>query len=720
MAEDLLSGILTFLNQSFGKYKKINEITEINDAEYLDKVLRDIEQRYFCDMNYLPSDSEFNKQYNLRIIYNRISSFFEFVIKKPLELNYFDYKNDTPENFLKLGELIVGVCAQSNKREDYFEVLNDLPENESNEIIQLLSNLIPIDDDKDNNKSKSKDSIDEKERERERERQEEEEDKANENAMLWIRAENAEKENERMSQEMNELHDKITDLTKANYTLEINLKETESKYQELVSSLKKEEGESVKNRGNDVNLSIKVSELKGKLEAKTKSFYEYQEEKEKLIDELNTKINIMRKENLSLKEIKVKHDVLQNELKKFSLEDMSTIKQRLLQCERIIKEKDEEINRLRSSDNQNILLKNIEDLNKEKALLEEQVNELQEENESIKQQLLIKDCEITQLKESLGPGAASLLDDPDKKDQINEKKDNNQGITLDNLVEEDNKENDDDDNKEKVLELERKIAELEKEKVALNEQINELDAKIENDKHFLEEQKDETEKMKKKLEKHKQIKDENKTFVSKIAELMEKLDEQKNENIKLVNAKSELKNEYISTINKLQKDLTESEFKIKDMEKQIEKLENEKEKNKENNNAEALRLKTLEITNNMSMQSDEKLKEIEQRLKMLTDKESNDIKDQLKEKEFNLRKINEKYNKLETEYNELNKAMEKVPEEIKRREEAIDYYKNQLEQKEKTYNEEIRILSSLYHRLSFQCAKLRQVKENQNLHTLNI
>ena len=716
MSEDLLSGILTFLNQSFGKYKTIEEIAQINDAEYLDKVLRDIEQKYFCDMNYLPSDSEFNKQYNLRIVYNRISSFFEFVLKKPLEINYFDYKNDSPENFLKLAELIVGLCAESNKREQYFDILNELPENESNEIIQLLSELIPVDDEKENNKSKSKDSIDEKEKERERERQEEEEDKANENAMLWIRAENAEKENERMSQEMNELHDKITDLTKANYTLEINLKETESKYQELVASLKKEEGESVKNRGNDVNLSIKVSELKGKLEAKTRSFYEYQEEKEKLIDELNTKINLMRKENLSLKEIKVKHDVLQNELKKFSLEDMSTIKQRLLQCERIIKEKDEEINRLRNNDNQNILLKNIEELNKEKALLEEQVNELQEENESIKQQLLIKDCEITQLKESLGPGAAELLESPETKN--NEKKETTQGITLDNLVEEENKDNG--DNGEKVLELERKIAELEKEKAALNEQINELDAKIENDKHFLEEQKDETEKMKKKLEKHKQIKDENKTFVSKIAELMEKLDEQKNENMKLVNAKSELKNEYISTINKLQKDLTESEYKIKDMEKQIEKLEKETEKNKENDNAEALRLKTLEITSSMSMQSDEKLKEIEQRLKMLTDKESNDIKDQLKEKEFNYRKINEKYNKLETEFNELNKTMEKVPEELKRREEAIDYYKNQLEQKEKAYNEEIRILSSLYYRLSFQCAKLRQVKENQNLNTLNI
>ena len=601
MSEELLSGILTFLNQAFGKYKTIEEITEINDAEYLDKVLREIEQNYFCDMNYLPSDSDFNKQYNLRIIYTRISSFFEYVVKKPIDSNYFDYKDDSPENFLKLSELIIGVCAQSHKREDYFDILNDLSENESNEIIQILSNLIPLEDDK-SNKSKSKDSIDEKDREKDREREEEEEDKANENAMLWIRAENAEKENERMSQEMNELHDKITDLTKANYTLEINLKETESKYQELVSSLKKEEGENVKKRGNDVNLSIKVSELKGKLEAKTKSFYEYQEEKEKLIDELNTKINIMRKENLSLKEIKVKYDVLQNELKKFSLEDMSAIKQRLLQCERIIKEKDDEINRLRSSDNQNILLKNIEDLSKEKALLEEQLTELQDENDTIKQQLLIKDCEITQLKESTGQGVD--ISETDSENKVKEeKKENLPGISLDNLVEEEHVDNDKDKNKEKILELERKVAEIEKEKTILNDKIEELNKKIENDKKFLEDQKEESEKLKKKLEKHKQIKEENKTFVSKIAELMEKLDEQKNENIKLVNSKSEIKNEYITTINKLQKDLTESEFKIKDLEKQIQKLENEKEKNKENNNAELLRLKTLEIKS-MNTQSD--------------------------------------------------------------------------------------------------------------------
>ena len=710
-----LSGIITFLNKSFNKFKTINEITDINDAEYLDKVLRDIEQNFFCDMNYLPSDSQFNKQYNLRIIYTRISSFFEYVVKKPIEENYFDYKDDSSENFLKLSELIVGVCAQSKNREEYFEVLNDLSENESNEIFQILSNLIPLEDEK-NNSSKSIEYKDEKLNEKVSELEKELEEKANENAMLWIRAENAEKENERMSEEINELQDKITDLTKDNYTMELNLKETESKYQELVSSLKKEEGENLKNKGSDVNLSIKISELKGKLEAKTKSFYEYQEEKEKLIDELNTKLNIMRKESLSLKEVKVKYDVLQNELNKFSLEDMSTIKERLLQCERTIKDKDEEINRLRSSDNQNTLLKNIEDLHKEKALMEEQLNELQDENETIKQQLLIKDCEITQLKESLGPGVELPESDPIMV-KNEPKHENAPGISLGNLIEEENKDGVD---KEKHAELERKIAELEKEKTKLTEQIQELNAKIEKDKKFLEEQKEESEKMKQKLEKYKQVKDENKVFVSKIAELMEKLDEQKNENIKLVNSKNDIKNEYISTINKLQKDLNESEFKIKNMEIQIKKLESEKEKNMENSTAEALRLKTLEITNSMSMQSGEKLKEIEERLKMLTDKESTDLKEQLKEKEFNYMKINEKYKKLENEYDELNKTMEKIPEELKRREEAIEYYKNQLDKKEKECNESIRILSSLYYRLSFQCANLRQDRENKNLNSLNI
>ena len=811
MSEELLSGIIKFLNHSFDKFKSLTKISELNDPEYIDKILRDAENNFFLDMNYLPSDSDFNKQYNLRIIYNRITSYYEYVIKKELDPNYFNYKETSDENFLKLGELILGICAKSQKAE-YFEVLNTLSENESNEIFKLLGDLIPLEDEKDNNKSKNEPSVEEV-KENEGIAEEDEDDKANEIAMLWIRAENAEKENERMNQEMNELHDKITELTKSNYTLELNLKETESKYKELISSLKKEETLNERQHGNDMNLSIKISELKGKLEAKTKSFYEYQEEKEKLIDEMNIKINTLRKENLSLKEIKVKYDVLQNELKKLSIENMSTIKQRLSQCERALKEKDEEITRLKSNNNQEILLKKIEELNKQNSLLEEENNNLTEENDNIKQQLALKDCEITQLKENLG------IDDLDENNENENKNDNeikkeenkekNSGISLGNLVEEEQKdkiknedfmeleqkvaelikekkelenkikllednlttekneneklkennnkliqeENFDKNEKiknfekiinelkeelkkekdalnskiknieikndelkkenldknEKIKNFEKIIDELKKEKDALNSKIKELDNKIKTEK----------EKMEQKLEKHKRIKEENKTFVKKIAELMDKLDELKNANMKLTNEKNEIRNEHISTISKLEKDIAEFDFKLKEKENIIKKLETEKEKKKEIDNT-ALRLQTLELKNSINSESNEKLKEIEEKLKLLTEKESTELKEQLNEKEMNYKILEEKYKKLEEELTEMNKAMNKVPEEIKKREDSIEYYKTQLEFKEKTHNEELRILSSLYHKLSYRFAQTRNLEQIQNFNSLNI
>ena len=811
MSEELLSGIIKFLNHSFDKFKSLTKISELNDPEYIDKILRDAENNFFLDMNYLPSDSDFNKQYNLRIIYNRITSYYEYVIKKELDPNYFNYKETSDENFLKLGELILGICAKSQKAE-YFEVLNTLSENESNEIFKLLGDLIPLEDEKDNNKSKNEPSVEEV-KENEGIAEEDEDDKANEIAMLWIRAENAEKENERMNQEMNELHDKITELTKSNYTLELNLKETESKYKELISSLKKEETLNERQHGNDMNLSIKISELKGKLEAKTKSFYEYQEEKEKLIDEMNIKINTLRKENLSLKEIKVKYDVLQNELKKLSIENMSTIKQRLSQCERALKEKDEEITRLKSNNNQEILLKKIEELNKQNSLLEEENNNLTEENDNIKQQLALKDCEITQLKENLG------IDDLDENNENENKNDNeikkeenkekNSGISLGNLVEEEQKdkiknedfmeleqkvaelikekkelenkikllednlttekneneklkennnkliqeENFDKNEKiknfekiinelkeelkkekdvlnsniknieikndelkkenldknEKIKNFEKIIDELKKEKDALNSKIKELDNKIKTEK----------EKMEQKLEKHKRIKEENKTFVKKIAELMDKLDELKNANMKLTNEKNEIRNEHISKISKLEKDIAEFDFKLKEKENIIKKLETEKEKKKEIDNT-ALRLQTLELKNSINSESNEKLKEIEEKLKLLTEKESTELKEQLNEKEMNYKILEEKYKKLEEELTEMNKAMNKVPEEIKKREDSIEYYKTQLEFKEKTHNEELRILSSLYHKLSYRFAQTRNLEQIQNFNSLNI
>ena len=50
-----------------------------------------------------------------------------------------------------------------------------------------------------------------------------------------------------------------------------------------------------------INYSIQLSELKGKLEAKEKSFCQYRDEKEQLIDELKAKIFNLTKENGTLK-----------------------------------------------------------------------------------------------------------------------------------------------------------------------------------------------------------------------------------------------------------------------------------------------------------------------------------------------------------------------------------------------------------------------------------
>ena len=47
-------------------------------------------------------------------------------------------------------------------------------------------------------------------------------------------------------------------------------------------------------------------------------------------------------------------------------------------------------------------------------------------------------------------------------------------------------------------------------------------------------------------------------------------------------------------------------------------------------------------------------------------------------------------------------------------------YKTQLEFKEKTHNEELRILSSLYHKLSYRFAQTRNLEQIQNFNSLNI
>ena len=81
-------------------------------------------------------------------------------------------------------------------------------------------------------------------------------------------------------------------------------------------------------------------------------------------------------------------------MKKISMEDMYAIKQRLLQCERSNKEKDDEIKRLKNLDDRTILLKKIEELNSNIVLLEEKNNQIKNENNSYRMKIIKNEEEI--------------------------------------------------------------------------------------------------------------------------------------------------------------------------------------------------------------------------------------------------------------------------------------------------------------------------------------
>ena len=161
----------------------------------------------------------------------------------------------------------------------------------------------------------------------------------------------------------------------------------------------------------------------------------------------------------------------------------------------------------------------------QKSLIEEEVNTLQEENENIKQQIMMKDCEITQLKENLGidPQEENNEDKVVKKEET---KDKDEGISLGNLVELETKSN---NLNEEFIELEKKAAQLEKEKSELsdknkelNEKIKELNGKIEKDKSNIDKLEEENNKIKElneKIKKYKndieKLKEENEKFKQK-------------------------------------------------------------------------------------------------------------------------------------------------------------------------------------------------------------
>jgi len=108
--------------------------------------------------------------------------------------------------------------------------------------------------------------------------------------------------------------------------------------------------------------------------------------------------------------------------------------------------------------------------------------------------------------------------------------------------------------------------------------------------------------------------------------------------------------------------------------------------------------------------SDNKLEEMENRLKGLIQTENLENKKSLREKDTLIISLNQKIKLLETsmkkvsgEFENLSKkSMEFSAEEVKKKDEAIHYYKNLLETQEKAFNQEQQLLSTVLHQLALQ------------------
>lgn len=124
--------------------------------------------------------------------------------------------------------------------------------------------------------------------------------------------------------------------------------------------------------------------------------------------------------------------------------------------------------------------------------------------------------------------------------------------------------------------------------------------------------------------------------------------------------------------------------------------------------------------------SDNKLQEIEIKLKQLADNENAELKKKVLSKEDMIQKLNAKIKNYEDSMKVYSEELAKLKlksdeisvDEIRRKDETINYYKNQLEEKEKFFNEEQQLVSSLFHQLALQYNILK-AKYNNSEGNLN-
>ena len=429
----------------------------------------------------------------------KIKKFYKEIINIEYEDDFFDGKQaietQSEIQFKKICELITGMAAQCEKRGEFLQIMQNMDHEDSSELFSILTERISAytENSKIDN-TKNEESYEE-----------------DEYAALYLKIENLENENLKIHQQIEEQNKKITELNRMNYNYELSIKEQEGKYQDLINTIdmRNNQYNNKENMEESLQLSIQLSEYRGKLEAKEKNLAKLREEKEKLIDEYKTKIMNLQNENEQLREKGVKYEILKEKMDKFSLEDVSMLKSKLLNSERRIIDLEELNKKLKNYDvDKTKILKKIEELNYQLIQEKEKNSDLFKENNYYKDIVVQNESDIKYFKKEL---------EMQKRKEAPLIEENTDGNKL-SLFEIENEQ----DTKKQIIDLDTKLKISLFDKDSLSKDKKELEELVQKLSDDLITKNAENEKLKKKGDKYTKYKEERHTFLSKISDLMEK------------------------------------------------------------------------------------------------------------------------------------------------------------------------------------------------------
>ncbi len=131
--------------------------------------------------------------------------------------------------------------------------------------------------------------------------------------LLNMKIDNITSQNNMIREENRILSMKNDELTRVSYTQELTIKELESRNADLLLTMDRHYNDheiKAEDYDESVLISMQLSEIKGKLEAREKNFIKFKDEHERIVNENNTRIFSLQQENDILRDKSLKYDIL--------------------------------------------------------------------------------------------------------------------------------------------------------------------------------------------------------------------------------------------------------------------------------------------------------------------------------------------------------------------------------------------------------------------------